>query len=57
MEVMILYSLLKYEHDMHEENFVCNPLLDNLKFNSLPNDKISDWSKFKAYADDKINVT
>ena len=26
-------------------------------FNSLPNDKILDWSKIKAYADDKINVT
>ena len=25
-------------------------------FNSLPNDKILDWSKFKAIADDKINV-
>ena len=26
-------------------------------FNSLPNDKFSDWSKFKAYTDDKIDVT
>ena len=26
-------------------------------FNSLPNNKILDWSKLKAYADDKINVT
>ena len=26
-------------------------------FNSLPNDKIFDWSKFIAFADDKINVT
>ena len=25
------------------------------EFNSLPNDKILDWSKFKAFADDKIN--
>ena len=25
-------------------------------FNSLPNDKILDWSKFKALADDKIKV-
>ena len=25
--------------------------------NSLPNDTILDWSKFKAFADDKINVT
>ena len=26
-------------------------------FNSLPNDRILDWSKLKAFADDKINVT
>ena len=25
-------------------------------FNSLPNDKILDWSKFKAFAGDKIYV-
>ena len=25
-------------------------------FNSLPNDKTLDWSKLKAFADDKINV-
>ena len=27
-----------------------------LHFNSLPNDKILEWSKFKAFADDKIHV-
>ena len=27
-----------------------------IQFNSLPNDKFSDWSKLKAFADDKINV-
>ena len=26
-------------------------------YNSLPNDKILDWSKLKAFADNKINVT
>ena len=26
-------------------------------FNSLPNDKILEWSILKAFADDKINVT
>ena len=26
-------------------------------FNSLPLKKVLDWSKFKAFADDKINVT
>ena len=25
-------------------------------FNSLPNDKILDWSKLKAFADDILNV-
>ena len=25
--------------------------------NALPNDKISDWSKLKEFADDKIDVT
>ena len=26
-------------------------------FNSLPDDKILDWSRLKTFADDKINVT
>ena len=26
-------------------------------FNPLPDDKISDWSKLKAFADDKLNAT
>ena len=26
-------------------------------FNSLPDDRILDWSKLKAFADDNINVT
>ena len=29
----------------------------NELFTTLPNDKISDWSKLKAFADNKINVT
>ena len=33
-----------------------NPALAKGEFNSLPNDKILDWSKIKALADDKINV-
>ena len=28
----------------------------DLCVNSLPNDKFLDWSKFKAFADDKLNV-
>ena len=31
--------------------------LELLKVNSLPNDTIVDWSKLKAFADDKISVT
>ena len=28
-----------------------------MKFNPLPNDKFLDWSKFKAFADNKIITT
>ena len=28
----------------------------DLRFNPLSNDKFFDWSKFKAFADDKIKV-
>ena len=28
-----------------------------LTLNPLPNNKFLDWSKLKAFADDKINVT
>ena len=32
--------------------------IHNIGFDiSLPNDKFLDWSKLKAFADDKINVT
>ena len=31
-------------------------ILTRSTLNSLPNDKILDWSKFKAFADDKIKV-
>ena len=34
-----------------------NPTLHNLSFNSISNNKVLDWSKLKAHADDKINVT
>ena len=32
-------------------------LYKTIMFNSLPHNKILDWSKFKAFADNKINVT
>ena len=28
-----------------------------LSFNPLPNDQFLDWSKLKAFADEKMNVT
>ena len=31
--------------------------LNYCPFNSLPNDKILDWSKLKGFLDNKINVT
>ena len=31
-------------------------LWEKLLFNSLPNDNFSNWTKFKAFADDKLNV-
>ena len=36
-------------------NHLINQLPNNPVFNSLPNDKILDWSKLKALAGDKIN--
>ena len=35
----------------------CNILIYLTMLNSLPNDKILDWSKLKAFADDKLNAT
>ena len=31
-------------------------ILQDFSFNFLPNDKILDWMKLKAFADDKINI-
>ena len=36
---------------------VCSKPFVGNHINSLPNDKFSYWSKLKAFADDKINVT
>ena len=37
---------------------IVHPDVDGcMMFNSLPNDKIVDWSKLKAFADDKRKVT
>ena len=40
-----------------KESSLCSESSQNISFNSLPNDKILDWSKLKAFADDTINVT
>ena len=32
-------------------------MTNEMRFNSLPNDKILDWSKLKAFADNKMNLT
>ena len=38
-------------------NYLCTDMVkNNVYFNSLPNDKILDLSKLKAFADNKINV-
>ena len=39
-------------HNLHNEP--CSMIRE---FNSLPSDKILDWSKFKVFADNKINAT
>ena len=50
----------EFDH-FYGKSFACPLYIIKLKctacFNSLPNDKNLDWSKFKALADDKINVT
>ena len=40
-----------------KENITCDDVCNKYLLNSLPNDKILDQSKFKAFVDDKINVT
>ena len=62
-----MLSKAKSEHHTQTARFVhstfCALLYTGLKdyscqaFNPLPNDKMFDWSKLKAFADDKTNVT
>ena len=37
-------------------NFRQSKIFNLIQFNPLPNDKLLDWSKFKAISDKKINV-
>ena len=41
----------------NKKNYINFFFFDGVSLNSLPNNKILDWSKLKAFADDKINVT
>ena len=47
-------NLVRWELETHKTS-KANPVSNNPKFNSLPNGKILDWSKLKAFADDNIN--
>ena len=53
---VITLKQMKNLHPGPSSPFILENVL-SFTFDSLPNDKISDWSKFKALADDKINVT
>ena len=44
---------LKNQFGVYQQ-FRCKPVL---YFNPFPDDKILDWSKLKAFADDKLSVT
>ena len=47
------------KHFLLFPKFFCQSIIfvsPHFVINPLPNDKILDWSKFKVFADDKINV-
>ena len=60
--VKVLKPSESYSDDCHLR-FLCSLILVYIVclaahgLNLLPNDKILDWSKSKAFADDKVNVT
>ena len=56
-QVLAVFSFLLtlYQTKIYTDFHIYN--ICRLQLNSLPNDKILDWPKFKAFADDKINVT
>ena len=49
MSSAVSFNLDRSKNFSSGNGFIC--------INSLPDDKILDWSKLKAIADDKINVT
>ena len=46
-----------FTHIKTKNRKCCQQGLKTEPFNSLPNNKFLDWSRLKAFADDKINVT
>ena len=65
---MLVTSIFPFSHNVFYSSqhkfqflshyyFVIRNLVNKYAFNSLPNGKILDYSKLKACADDKINVT
>ena len=44
------------EISMHELSVMTKSQDSPISVNSLPNDTILDWTKLKAFADDKFNV-
>ena len=51
----LFYSLCQDSDGLKTLENAFHPLQHEF-FNTLPNDKILDWSKLKAFADDKISV-
>ena len=61
----LFYTIIgKYRSSVHKAFKSCSCYLTHYHtmphsdaLNSLPNDKILDWSELKAFAEDKMNVT
>ena len=56
----LAYTYVQPDLAVHTSLFyhlILSTKLHQMPFNPLTNDKISDWSKSKAFADEKINVT
>ena len=51
---MLIISIFFFTHNVFYSIKGRNNYLSSI--NSLPNDKISDWSKLKAFADNKIKI-
>ena len=44
-------------HTMYVHMYTDAPCSVKIRLNSLPDDKILDWSKLKAFADDNFDIT